>query len=110
MAKAMEQHHPEPFLEHVADDFAGNEGRWNTQRMKRFLLGQALRKEPTSIDLENIKVTLYESRASAEIVAELSGDARWWPEQGEAYRFDTGWRLENGEWMIIRADWTRLDG
>lgn len=27
------------------------------------------------------------------------------PESGQIYEVETGWRLDDGEWRLIQADW-----
>lgn len=108
MARSLEQHEPGGFLAHVADDFSGERGAWSAAEVKRFVLGQAVRKEPVTIRLGDMDLTVREDRATAIVTARVSGGRGWVPRRGEGYRFETGWRLEGGDWMVIRADWERL--
>lgn len=109
MAAALEAHEPGPFLRHVAEDFSGGRGAWDEQRVRRFVLGQTLRKEPLAIGLNRIEITMHGERAGAVVTARITGERGWIPARGETYRFDTGWRLDGGRWKVIRADWERVD-
>lgn len=110
MAQAIEEGEPEPFLERVAEDFTGDGGRWDRQRVRQYILARTLRGgERPDIDLDEIEVELFDARARAIVEARISNADRWLPQRGAHYRFDTGWRLDSGEWRIIRADWERLD-
>lgn len=108
MARSLEQHEPGGFLGHVADDFSGNRGEWGASEVRRFVLRQTMRKEPVSIALDSMELSLREDRATAIVTARISGSPGWLPRRGEAYRFRTGWRLDGGDWVVIRADWERL--
>lgn len=110
MARAVEEGEPEPFLERVAEDFTGHDGRWDRQRVRQYILGRTLQggRQP-DIDLEGINIELLGDRARATVEARISNADRWLPRRGAHYRFDTGWRVDGGEWRIIRADWERLD-
>lgn len=109
MADALESYRADTFLAHVAEDFVGESGAWNRRRVKRFVLGHALRKQPVSIDVNDMRLTLYDGRAEAVVTATVAGEGRWWPTAGHTFRFDTGWRLADGKWRIIRANWERRD-
>lgn len=110
MATAMEEGRPEPFLERVADDFSGDRGSWDRHRVRQYVLAQTIRRgKRPEIDISIGDVELFDGRARASVKATFRGDGRWLPVGGARYRFDTGWRLEDGDWRVIRADWERLD-
>lgn len=110
MARAVEEGEPEPFLERVAQDFTGHGGRWDRQRVRQYILARTLQSgESPDIDLDDISIELLGDRARATVEVRISNADRWLPQRGAHYRFDTGWRVDGGEWRIIRADWERLD-
>lgn len=108
MARSLEEHEPGGFLGHLADDFSGNRGEWGAREVRRFVLGQTMRKEPVSIAIDSMELNVRDDRATALVTARISGQRGWLPRRGEPYRFRTGWRLEGGEWVVIRADWERV--
>lgn len=110
MARGVEEGEPEPFLERVADDFTGDGGRWDRQRVRQYILARTLQSgERPDIDLDETSIELLGDRARATVEVRISNADRWLPQRGARYRFDTGWRVDDGQWRIIRADWERLD-
>lgn len=110
MAQAVEQGEPEPFLDRVADDFTGDGGQWDRQRVRQYILARTLRSgDRPDIHLSDVSIELFGDRARATVETRISGAGRWLPRRGARYRFDTGWRLDGGEWRVISADWERLD-
>lgn len=110
MARAVEEGEPEPFLERVAEDFTGHGGDWDRQRVRQYIMARTLQSgERPDIDLDEISIELLGDRARATVEARISNADRWLPQRGADYRFDTGWRVDGGEWRIISADWERLD-
>lgn len=110
MALALEEGEPKPFLERVAEDFAGDDGQWDRQRVRQYVMGQTIgARERPDIDLGSIEVELLGERARATVEVRISDAGRWLPQRGAHYRFETGWREDDGQWHIIRADWERLD-
>lgn len=110
MALALEEGELKPFLERVAEDFTGDDGRWDRQRVRQYIMGQTIGgRERPDIDLGDIEVELFDGRARAAVEAHITDAGRWLPQRGARYRFETGWREDDGQWRIIRADWERLD-
>lgn len=111
MALALEEGESKPFLERVAADFTGDAGRWDRQRVRQYVLARTLGNgNRPDIDLRDIEVELFDGRARATVETRISDAGRWLPQRGALYRFETGWRLDDGQWRIIRADWERLGG
>jgi len=107
MARAAEDHRPAPILERIADDFSGNRGAMDAAAAKRYVLGQTMSRDRLSVSLGSIDVTLHGDRATATVEASFAGSAAWLPGRGTQYSFETGWRLDDGQWRLIRADWKR---
>jgi hypothetical protein len=51
-----------------------------------------------------------EDRATATMHAVTTGGSGLIPETGGWYRVTTGWRLDDGEWMLISASWETIAG
>lgn len=110
MARAVEEGRPDDFLQRVSREFTGDDGAWDRHRVRQYLLGQALQnRNRPDIDAGVTAIEMFDDRARATVEADIRGEGRWLPGGGARYRFETGWRLEDGEWRIIRADWQRLD-
>lgn len=109
METALEDGDVGDFMEPVAEDFvAGNSG------LDRRMLGLLVRRERMA--RERISVTRYdteveltadETRARARFGALGTGGSGLLPDEGEVWRFETGWRLDDGDWMLISAEWRR---
>lgn len=109
MALALEEGESKPFLERVAEDFTGDSGRWDRQRVRQYVLARTIGSgNRPDIDLGDIEVELFDGRARATVETRISDAGRWLPQRGAHYRFETGWRLDDGQWRVIRADWERL--
>lgn len=110
MALAIQEGEPGPFTQRVAEDFSGNRGSWDRHRVRQYVLAQTIRRaEAPAIDLSIRSIELFGDRARATVEATIRGGGRLIPAGGARYRFETGWRRDDGEWLVIRADWERLD-
>jgi len=49
-------------------------------------------------------------RARAQFRALATGGSGWLPDEGRLWRVETGWRLDDGDWMMISAEWTPVLG
>lgn len=96
-----------PFMNHVADEFNGQDGQVNRDELRGLVIYQLNKYQRLSAQLFPIRVTeTGEGLASAKFRALITGGARWLPENGQIYDFDTGWSKASGEWMLVRANWT----
>lgn len=96
-----------PFMNHVADEFNGQDGTVNRDELRGLVLYQLNKYQRLSAQLFPIRVTeTGEERASAKFRALITGGANWLPENGQIYDFDTEWSKASGEWMLVRANWT----
>ena len=90
----------------LADDFIGNEGL-DRRGAKRMAAGLFLRYRDVAASLGPVEVEL---RGDADAVARFNllatgGDGGLLPENGQAYRVETGWRYADGEWKLRSASW-----
>lgn len=109
MESAIEEGEVDEFMDPIAEDFiAGNSG------LDRRMLGLLVRRERMARD--RISVTRYDTevelstaqtRATASFRALATGGSGLLPDEGELWRFETGWRLDDDAWMLISAEWRR---
>ncbi len=95
----------------LAEDFSGE--TWNLdQRGMRLILQRELRaSDRLSARLFDIDVELHgNERASATFQAVLTGGSGLLPERGRWFQVQTGWRRDDGDWMIISASWEDVIG
>lgn len=92
----------------LADDFGGPEGldRDGASQMARlyFFRFRSIRliAGPLEIDLQG-------ERGSVSFVAALAGgQGGLLPEQAQAWRVESHWRRDDGDWKLIAADWRPL--
>jgi hypothetical protein len=94
------------FMTHVADDFAGQSGRMNRDQVRALVVFQLRRYERLQAQLFPIRVReTGPDTATADFRALVTGGPGWIPESGQVYDFDTAWRLQDGDWTVVRADW-----
>ncbi len=90
----------------LADDFVGNEGM--VRRGARQLAAAVfLRHREVAARIGPVEVEL---RGQDDAVARFpvlatGGSGGLLPESGQAYQFETGWRLIDGEWKLRNASW-----
>jgi hypothetical protein len=104
MQAAAEAHDTDALFEPIAEDFSGSEGM-DRQQFRRYVTLSGMRNQKVGVQLGQLDVKLFGERASVSFTAALTGGAGWLPEQAQVYAVQTGWRLEDGEWKLISAQW-----
>jgi hypothetical protein len=91
-------------LEHVAEDFIGPEGmgRDDARRLAQVMF---LRNRDVGIHAGPLDIALQDDHATVRFSAAVTGGAGLLPDTGQVYDVETGWRLEEGEWHMVSADW-----
>ena len=107
MEAAVEAGSPAGFMRHVSEDFSGNHGDYDRQRLQATLRAIMLRYRNISVLLGPLAVTLHgEDRATVGVDVLVSGGSGGLlPESGRRLRIESGWRLEDGHWRCISATW-----
>jgi hypothetical protein len=88
----------------LADDFIGPGGldRGGARRMAQAIF---LRYRDVGLTLGPLDVDVREQHATVRFTAALTGGAGMLPDSGQVYDVATGWRLDNGEWRLVNANW-----
>jgi hypothetical protein len=95
------------FMEHIADDFTGQQGAMTRDQVKAMVLFQLNRHKRLQAQLFPIRVKeLGTHSASAVFRALVTGGPNWIPENGQVVDFDTQWVLTDDGWMLESASWT----
>jgi ketosteroid isomerase-like protein len=91
----------------LAEDFVGNEGL-DRRGARQLAAAMFLRHRQVAAKVGPVSVELRgEGDAIARFsVLATSGSGGLLPEQGQVYQFETGWRLVDGEWKLLSANWT----
>lgn len=105
MEAAAEARDAEALVEPLAADFAGPDGM-DRERFRRYAALVWLRNREVGVALGPVVVELVGDRAVARFTAATRGGEGFLPDRANVYRVETGWRLEDGEWRLISADWT----
>lgn len=91
--------------EYLADNFAGDQGL-DKERLRRLLVVQFMRNQRVGVTLSPISTRIEGPRAEAEFTALLTGfQDGLLPARADGYRIVTGWRVEDGRWVLERASW-----
>jgi hypothetical protein len=111
MSEALTEGDTSDFMAPLAEDFTAT-GRDLDRRAVRFLLRrELLAHERIGVRLFDIDVELRgDDRATARLHAVVSGGTGLIPDTGDWYRLETGWRLDDDEWMLISARWDSVAG
>lgn len=92
-------------VEHVAENFAGARGM-DRDALRRMLVVQFMRNQSVGVTLGPITARVDGERAEAEFRALLAGfDEGLLPARADGYHILTGWRVEDGKWVLERASW-----
>jgi hypothetical protein len=100
-----EAHKVSAVMEHVAEDFGGP-GGMDRQALQRLLTFTSLRNRDLGISIGPMDVELIGERATVDFtLAASGGSGGLLPDRGQIYEVTTGWKLVDGEWMLISANW-----
>jgi hypothetical protein len=104
--KSIEAGERRAFLDHVSDDFSGQNGSMNRDQLRGYVILQMNRYRRLKGQLFPIDVEDQgDGRAAAWFRALVTGGAGWIPENGQMFEFETHWRLDDGEWLLESANW-----
>ncbi|HKJ16947.1 MAG TPA: hypothetical protein VJ984_06355 [Xanthomonadales bacterium] len=94
------------FMTNIAEDFRSQNGQMNRDQLRTFVVLQLTRYENLNAQLFPINVQqVNDQEAMASFNALLTGGPGWFPEDGQLYRFETFWKLEEEEWLLASAGW-----
>ena len=96
----------------LAGDFVGPGGmdRTSAERLARLSF---LRHREVDVALGPLDIAIRDGRAGgmhatvAFTAAMAGGTGHWLPGSGGVYRVETGWRREDGDWVLSSARWER---
>ena len=90
----------------LADDFVGNDGL-DKRGARQLAAAMFLRFRDVSAKLGPATVELRGSRDAVARFSALAtgGSGGLWPESGQVYEVETGWRLVDGDWKLLSAEW-----
>jgi hypothetical protein len=93
-------------LGHVAEDFAGNDGEFDRDRLAAMLRVRLLAARSLSVRTGPVDVAVDGDRARATFDATFSDSSgRWIMDRRRTLHFVTGWRRSGGAWRCYNARW-----
>lgn len=104
MEAAAEARDAEALVEVFAEDFAGP-GNMDRDQFRRYVALIWLRNREVGVTLGPLDVELVGERARVEFTAATAGGDGLLPDSAQVYQVRTGWRLDDGEWRLISAEW-----
>ncbi len=106
-ASATEQGDARAFGKILSEDFDGNEGELDRQRLLNMLRVQHLRGAKPGVLLGPVSVEKRGGRLVADFTVTLSGGGRVLPDRVGVYKVQTAWKQEGSSWLCYTASWTR---
>ncbi|MDB5754408.1 MAG: hypothetical protein JWR56_836 [Massilia sp.] len=91
----------------LTDDFDGNTGQLDKRSLANLVRVYALRGQSIHVLVGPTTVEPRGERLVATFTVTLTAGAGVLPDDAGAYRVETGWRKESGEWRCFAASWTK---
>lgn len=105
LVAAIDRREPAALQQHLAPDFIGN-GGLDRDGARRLAAGLVLRHRKTGVSIGPLQVELAQDHATVRTTALLrGGSGGMLPDSAQAYEVQSGWRLEDGEWMLASLRW-----
>ena len=107
MEAKIEEGERRPFMDHIAEDFTGQDGSMTREKTRTLFLYQLNRHKRLQARLFPIHVKqTSEHTATADFRALVTGGRNWLPKSGQVFDFETHWRLADDEWLLYSANWS----
>lgn len=105
LAESIERE-PAALQQYLAEDFIGNDGL-DRSGARAMALGYRMRYRDTGVVVGPVALQMGPGHATARSTVVLRGGSGLLPEGAGAYEVESGWRLEDGEWMLASIRWQR---
>lgn len=90
----------------LADDFTGPDDL-DRQGARRLAAAMFLRYRSTRARLGPLQLQMHgQSRATVRCTVALAGGSGPLPRDARLYEVTSGWRMDDGQWRVVRAEWT----
>ena len=94
-------------VEALTDDFDGNTGELDKRSLANLVRVYALRGQSIHVLVGPTTIEPRGERMVATFTVTLTAGAGVLPDNAGAYRVETGWRKEGGEWRCFTATWKK---
>jgi len=114
MESAAEEGRHLDFMRYVSDDFGGQYGSMDRREFHRFMIFQINKNRRLHASFFPIHVrentssgdeTTAATGASAQFRILVTGGAGLLPDRGQLFAVKTGWVMDDGDWLLVKADW-----
>lgn len=106
MVAAIEDGDIGDFMDPIASDFLGGDGRLDRRALALFARRERLARDSVSVRRIDTSVELVgERRARATFRALATGGSGLLPDEGRFWFVETGWRRDGDEWKLVSANW-----
>lgn len=111
MEAAVEDGRVGDFMDAIAEDFTSARGGLDRRALGLLVRRERLARQSISIQRSKLTLQIHDAgRASLQFHALATGGSGWLPSEGRIWAIETGWRLDDGEWMLVSADWRAVVG
>ena len=108
MQAALEQRQARAFIDGVAEDFTGN-GGMDRAALQQAVRAQVLANADIGLTLGPAQIELQGDRATVRFSAlATGGGGRLLPDRASGWQVTSGWRDEDGQWLLYYAEWKPL--
>lgn len=107
MEAAIEARDASEFLRGVSEDFSGADGAYDRRGLRSLVAAQFLGAERVTLILGPPDISLHGRERATVRISAVVGGGRFLPERVETLEIESGWRIEDGEWVCYTARWAR---
>ena len=93
------------FMDHVAEDFAGNSAEYDRTGLQNLLRMVALQHQRISVVTSGMQIEMHGDRALVRMRILVTGGGGLIPDSGQLFDTESGWRFVDGEWQLGSASW-----
>jgi ketosteroid isomerase-like protein len=106
-ASAARDNNADGVLDHVSDDFTGNDGDMDRRDLKRMLALRAFRHDSTGVLVGPLSIERRGDRLIASFTLTLTGGKpdSLLPDRADVFAMSTAWKREGGSWRCYSASW-----
>lgn len=106
---AVQQRQSRPVLNHLSKDFSGPQ-EMGVKQIRQLLAAHYFRNKNISIVVAGLRIEITGNDAEVHFNAATSGGIGLLPDKLQYYDIETIWRKIDGDWLIVRANWTPVFG
>jgi hypothetical protein len=106
---AVQKRQTKPVLKHLSKEFTGPEGM-KTRQIRQLMAAHYFRNRNIQVVVAGLRIKIMGIDADVRFNAATTGGASMLPERLQYYDVETTWRKLDGDWLIVRANWTPVLG